>query len=144
MHPNQMEIDEALAASLLYDSPESSFDDADIARQFQQQEEDNPQISLSDDEKYAKSLQEKELNHSTSLPHDSSSNQQNHVGSSSDPSSSQSFPPNVDIDPDNMTYENQSERSTKDCRRVESINYQLINSARAHGLKINFLAPKIL
>ncbi|ESQ43313.1 hypothetical protein EUTSA_v10015563mg [Eutrema salsugineum] len=39
MHPYQVEIDEALAASLLYDSPESTIHNGVIARPFQQQEQ---------------------------------------------------------------------------------------------------------
>ncbi|XP_024011842.1 E3 ubiquitin-protein ligase Os04g0590900 [Eutrema salsugineum] len=41
MHPYQVEIDEALAASLLYDSPESTIHNGVIARPFQQQEQVN-------------------------------------------------------------------------------------------------------
>lgn len=39
IHPNQVKIDKALAASLLYDRPELTIDDAVIAQHFQQQEE---------------------------------------------------------------------------------------------------------
>ncbi|KAL0682389.1 hypothetical protein Bca4012_049236 [Brassica carinata] len=152
MQPNQVEIDEALAASLLYDDPESIIYDEVTARQIQQREEEaslisdeklakewqdmegNPQISLSDDEKYAKMLQEEEylenhvfptddvnqiinqfqdmeVNGSTSLHCGSSSHQQGHVGGSID-TSSHSFqppPPSGDVDPDNMTYEELNE-----------------------------------
>ncbi|CDY27082.1 BnaA02g11020D [Brassica napus] len=38
MHPNQVEIDEALAASLLYDDPESTICDTVTLRQIQQQQ----------------------------------------------------------------------------------------------------------
>lgn len=39
---NQVEIDEALAASLLYDDPESTIYDEVTARQIQQREEGKP------------------------------------------------------------------------------------------------------
>lgn len=42
MQPNQVEIDEALAASLLYDDPESIIYDEVTARQIQQREEGKP------------------------------------------------------------------------------------------------------
>ncbi|XP_048604716.1 uncharacterized protein LOC106416878 [Brassica napus] len=175
MQPNQVEIDEALAASLLYDDPESIiYDEVTLAKEWQDME-GNPQISLSDDEKYAKMLQEEEcmcfliavldyficriqvlkkrlevmynLNGSTSLHCGSSSHQQGHVGGSID-TSSHSFqppPPSGDVDPDNMTYEeNQLERSTKDCPRVQSIKYQRINLARVRGLERKLLAPEKL
>ncbi|CAH8373269.1 unnamed protein product [Eruca vesicaria subsp. sativa] len=129
MQPNQVEIDAALAASLLYYDPESTIYDEVTARQIQQREEEAslvsdeklarewqdmegyPQISLSDDEKYAKRLQEEELNRSISLHCGSSSHQQSHVGGSIDTSSYsfQSPPPSGDIDPDNMTYEELNE-----------------------------------
>lgn len=38
MQPNQEEIDEALAASLLYDDPESTICDTVTLRQIQQQQ----------------------------------------------------------------------------------------------------------
>ncbi|XP_018511927.2 E3 ubiquitin-protein ligase BIG BROTHER [Brassica rapa] len=90
MQPNQVEIDEALAASLLYDDPESIIYDEVTARQIQQREE---------------------VNGSTSLHCGSSSHQQGHVGGSIDTSSHsfQSPPPSGDVDPDNMTYEELNE-----------------------------------
>lgn len=43
MHPiNQLEIDEALAASLLYDDPESTISDEVTARQIQRREQGKP------------------------------------------------------------------------------------------------------
>ncbi|CAA0409255.1 unnamed protein product [Arabidopsis thaliana] len=98
MQSKQMEMDEAFAASLLYDDDQT--DDQAVAREWQNMEDSL--ISLSDDEKFAKSLQEQELNRSTSTQ------QQSHVGSSSHDSSddsTHSLPPDVNIDPDNMTYE---------------------------------------
>ncbi|KAF8085181.1 hypothetical protein N665_0677s0011 [Sinapis alba] len=134
MQPNQVEIDEAFAASLLYDDPESTIYDEFTARQIHQREKGYPQISLSDDEKYAKMLQEEEylenhvsptddvnqiinqfqdmeVNRSISLDCGSSSHQQSHVRGSIDTSSHsfQSPPPSGDIDPDNMTYEELNE-----------------------------------
>ncbi|AED96175.1 hypothetical protein AT5G52130 [Arabidopsis thaliana] len=136
MQSKQMEMDEAFAASLLYDDDQT--DDQAVAREWQNME--NSLISLSDDEKFAKSLQEQELNRSTSTQ------QQSHVGSSSHDSSddsTHSLPPDVNIDPDNMTYEeNRSEQSTKDCRRGELAKYQLINLPRR--LEREILYPKKL
>ncbi|CAA7024577.1 unnamed protein product [Microthlaspi erraticum] len=80
MHRNQMEMDEALAMSLMYDDP--TINDEITARQLQQ-----------------------EVNPSTSLNRDSSPHHQSHVGDSS----SQPLPSNDDIDPENMTYEELNE-----------------------------------
>ncbi|CAH8279340.1 unnamed protein product [Arabidopsis lyrata] len=107
MQSNQMEMDEAFAASLLYDDLPELSNDTVTSRQFQRPQEvvarewqnmqDYSLISLSDDENFAKSLQEQELNRS-------SSHQQSHVhGSFSDDSSDSFLSPPPDVD--NMSYE---------------------------------------
>ncbi|CAD5334665.1 unnamed protein product [Arabidopsis thaliana] len=85
MQSKQMEMDEAFAASLLYD------DDQTVNRSV-----------IADDQAVAREWQNMEVNRSTSTQ------QQSHVGSSSHDSSddsTHSLPPDVNIDPDNMTYE---------------------------------------
>ncbi|XP_020880579.1 uncharacterized protein LOC9301969 [Arabidopsis lyrata subsp. lyrata] len=132
MQSNQMEMDEAFAASLLYDDlPELM-----VAREWQNMQ-DYSLISLSDDENFAKSLQEQELNRS-------SSHQQSHVhGSFSDDSSDSFLSPPPDVD--NMSYEeNRLGRSTKDCRRREFAKYQPINFALPRRLERTITYPKKL
>ncbi|KAL0875038.1 hypothetical protein Bca101_024743 [Brassica carinata] len=109
---NQVEIDEALAASLLYDDPESTIFDEVTARQIQQREEDmENHVSPTDDvNQITNQFQDMEVNRSISLHCGSSSHQQSHVEGSIDTSShSSQSPPSGDIDPDNMTYEELNE-----------------------------------
>ncbi|VVB15675.1 unnamed protein product [Arabis nemorensis] len=93
-------------------------------------------LALTDDvNQITRKFQDLEASSSTSLHRNSSPHQQNF----------QSLPPNVDIEPENMTYEeSRSEMSAKDCRRQESVKYQLISTGRPHGLKRKTMLPKIL